>query len=432
MANGGQIRLAKWVTMALLLALVTLLAAGSAASAARDLSAGLVSAETDIAGYEAKLPAQRQRVTTAAARYRSTAQRAAGPLRSLRQSEADARSVRRKLLAQERKAKARIAAAADRHQQEVDDHDGQVRSGVGFGLAALVAGAIALAWGWFRASDPVAALTRLDLSRAIGVCVGGGLLAVIVGLVLGSANGAVGALGSFIACLGLILPTAFLLARHSAEVQRGRAKPMLRRERLPYWVPLATAGLLLVLFLASTGSAMFAPDASSEPPSARLEEEAEGPTGGYGAEELAAAREEVAKAEQRAAAPLVQRDRAQHLLADARGDLHRVQSRLAAARSSQRSLTQRLAALEAREQRELEKEEARLAREEEKRTEEAESEEEEALAACDYNPCLPPASDYDCEGGSGDGPAYTGPVEVTGVDIYGLDSDNDGIGCEPE
>ena len=47
-----------------------------------------------------------------------------------------------------------------------------------------------------------------------------------------------------------------------------------------------------------------------------------------------------------------------------------------------------------------------------------------------YDPCLPPAPDYDCLGGSGDGPKYTGPVRVTGSDPYGLDADNDGLGCE--
>ena len=47
-----------------------------------------------------------------------------------------------------------------------------------------------------------------------------------------------------------------------------------------------------------------------------------------------------------------------------------------------------------------------------------------------YSPCLPPASDYDCAGGSGDGPKYTGTVTVTGSDPYDLDSDNDGVGCE--
>jgi hypothetical protein len=47
-----------------------------------------------------------------------------------------------------------------------------------------------------------------------------------------------------------------------------------------------------------------------------------------------------------------------------------------------------------------------------------------------YKPCLHPASDYDCAGGSGDGPKYTGQVRVTGSDPYDLDSDNDGYGCE--
>jgi hypothetical protein len=423
-------RLMKAMAAALLLALFTMLAAGSATSVARDLSANLVHAEANVAKYEAELPAQRQRVSTAETRYQAAARHVAPRLRMLRRRQADARDIRRGLVAREQKAKARIAAAKDRHQQEVDDHDDQVRSGVGFGLAALVAGCIALAWGWFRASDPVAALTRLDLSRAIGMCVGGGLLAMIVGVALGSANGAVGALGSFIACLGLILPTAFLLARHSAEVQRGWAKPHLRRDRLPRWVPLAIAGLMLVLFLGSTGSAVFAPGASSEPVAAQLEEEAEGPAGGKGAEELEAVQEEVAKAKEKAAAPLARWNRAQRQLASARGALHRVQNRLASARSSLRSFTRRLVALEAREQREREKEEARLALEEQKRAEEEERTAEEEVVACDYNPCLPPASDYDCSNGSGDGPEYTGTVEVIGTDIYGLDDDGDGIGCD--
>ena len=45
--------------------------------------------------------------------------------------------------------------------------------------------------------------------------------------------------------------------------------------------------------------------------------------------------------------------------------------------------------------------------------------------------CLDPsASDYDCAGGSGDGPKYTGYVTVVGPDVYDLDSDGDGAGCE--
>ncbi|TCN37142.1 surface rod structure-forming protein G [Kribbella orskensis] len=53
---------------------------------------------------------------------------------------------------------------------------------------------------------------------------------------------------------------------------------------------------------------------------------------------------------------------------------------------------------------------------------------------CDPNytgDCVPIASDVDCSSGTGNGPAYVdGPVEVVGTDIYGLDRDNDGIGCE--
>jgi resuscitation-promoting factor RpfB len=47
-----------------------------------------------------------------------------------------------------------------------------------------------------------------------------------------------------------------------------------------------------------------------------------------------------------------------------------------------------------------------------------------------YIPCLPPASDYDCDGGEGNGPKYTGRVRVTGPDRYDLDQNSDGVGCE--
>jgi endonuclease YncB( thermonuclease family) len=45
--------------------------------------------------------------------------------------------------------------------------------------------------------------------------------------------------------------------------------------------------------------------------------------------------------------------------------------------------------------------------------------------------CLDPnASDYDCAGGSGNGPKYTGPVRVVGPDDFDLDRDGDGYACE--
>ena len=52
---------------------------------------------------------------------------------------------------------------------------------------------------------------------------------------------------------------------------------------------------------------------------------------------------------------------------------------------------------------------------------------------CDpnYSGCVPIASDVDCAGGSGNGPAYVrGPVRVIGTDIYDLDRDGDGIACD--
>jgi len=52
---------------------------------------------------------------------------------------------------------------------------------------------------------------------------------------------------------------------------------------------------------------------------------------------------------------------------------------------------------------------------------------------CDpnYTPCVPIDSDVDCAGGSGNGPSYVkGPVKVIGIDVYHLDADHDGIGCE--
>ena len=58
----------------------------------------------------------------------------------------------------------------------------------------------------------------------------------------------------------------------------------------------------------------------------------------------------------------------------------------------------------------------------------------ETQVSCDPNysgACLDSnASDYDCAGGSGDGPDYTGAVQVVGTDDFGLDRDGDGYACE--
>lgn len=399
-------------------------------AAAEDLSTSLANAEQEVASTESEVSAKQQQLEKADADLGAAAADAAPFVRALNRNRSEVQHLRAELSEQEEVASSRISQLNQQHQQEVEDHDEGVRQGIGFGLAALVAAAIALAWGWFRATEAVAALTRLELGQAIGLCLGGGLLLLIVGAVLGASDGAVGALGSFLFCLGLILPTAVLLARHSAEVQQGHSRPLLRRERLPAWVSIATAGLMLVVFLASTGSAIFADDASSEPISAQLREESEATSQGPGAEEIQAAKAELARAKRQAAGPISRRKTADAARSAAREDLRAAQRQLASARSSERTFAKRLVALEAQEQREVEREE-RLAAIEEEELIDQEAEEQAAECNPNYSGCLDPYSpDYDCAGGSGDGPDYTGTVEVLGYDEYGLDEDGDGIGCD--
>jgi hypothetical protein len=49
-----------------------------------------------------------------------------------------------------------------------------------------------------------------------------------------------------------------------------------------------------------------------------------------------------------------------------------------------------------------------------------------------YTPCVPNDTvDVDCLGGSGDGPSFVeGQVQVIGEDVYDLDADENGVGCE--
>jgi hypothetical protein len=122
---------------------------------------------------------------------------------------------------------------------------------------------------------------------------------------------------------------------------------------------------------------------------------------------------------------MMRRQRAKHRAAMRR------HMRMVARRHHARMMARRRHHAEARQ---LRAEEAERAAAEEAEAEEAAAEEE--ASACDPNyagACLDPyASDYDCAGGSGNGPEYTGTVTVVGEDHYGLDADGDGIGCEAE
>ena len=154
---------------------------------------------------------------------------------------------------------------------------------------------------------------------------------------------------------------------------------------------------------------------------------------------LARAEGTATRFEERAAPPLASVGRRKSALRAAERNLANAEAQLASAEGDARGFTQRLAAVEKREAREHEKEEREaqgLAEEEQRELEEVEEENAE-LASCDPNyegECLTPGiGDYDCAGGSGDGPNYVySPVTVVGVDVYGLDANNNGIGCEAE
>jgi hypothetical protein len=118
-----------------------------------------------------------------------------------------------------------------------------------------------------------------------------------------------------------------------------------------------------------------------------------------------------------------------------RAAVHRAKMRRA--RAAARRRHRQVSARRHRARVRAEEAERRAAEAEALTAEETEAEEATAVeeaSECDPNysgACLDPyAYDYDCEGGSGDGPEYTGLVTVVGEDRYGLDSDSDGTGCE--
>jgi len=390
--------------------------AGLAAAEARAAAAETDATELEPVARlaEAKLKAARGQ----AAPVRLEAERAADRVAA---TEASLRRTHLRAVASVRKAEEERSDAAK-------DHDEEVASGVGFGIAALVLALITLAWGWFRASTTVAYLARLQLGQAIGLCVGGGFVAVFVGAAIGSAGGLAEAVGVAILSLGLMLPVALLLGRHSAEVQRGGSKPVLGRERIPERAIQTIAALFALLFFIGLGSALFAGEAESGEITSKTRELAEDEK--PSSQALVNAEDAAAELEGEAAPLLAAVRRRQADLDAIERQLGKAESRLSDAERDARGFARQLLVIEKREIREREEEEraaAKLAAREEREAQ------EEAAEECNpnYSGCLDPyASDYDCEGGSGNGPLYTGTVEVIGYDEYELDDDADGIGCD--
>jgi hypothetical protein len=123
----------------------------------------------------------------------------------------------------------------------------------------------------------------------------------------------------------------------------------------------------------------------------------------------------------------LERQAAQQRAAVRRAKIRR-EARAAARRQRRQAAARRRHRAEVRQVRAAEAEQRAAERAEEEAVEKEASE-------CDPNysgACLDPyAYDYDCEGGSGDGPEYTGTVTVVGEDHFGLDANSNGVGCEP-
>lgn len=407
--------------------LATALSAMALPAYGQDLGSKLGESESAAAVAAAEIDQGETRLEPAEARY-AAASRSAAPMRAAaRAARARVDELKANRADRRRSAAARVSRIEAEHRRQVDDHDQEVKGGLGLGIAALVAAMLALAWGWFRASAAVAWLTRQSLAQGIGLCVGGGFVSLIIGVALASADGLIGAVGVTVALLALVLPAALLLGRRSAQIQGGRAQPLVGRGRMPGWVTRLLSAALFMVCLAGLGTAIFAADPEPETVSAALRERAGGATSAAFDRSLSRAESKADRLGRGASSLGAEQGDARRALAEVRRQLHRGERRLVSAQVDARYYAHRIAAVSAREERKAERQR--------KEAEEIEATKRtEAEAECDPNyvgACLDPyASDYDCAGGSGDGPDYTGPVQVVGDDHYGLDADGDGYACE--
>jgi hypothetical protein len=407
------------------LVLVVLSLLGTAAWAA-DPATELSEAESRAASATAEVAAAQEELAAARADHAAASRRARPLARQARVKGAEARLLRTELADRQRQARAQVAALEEGHEEEEDEHDEEVAIDISLAIAGFLGAAIAIGWGRFRASAPVAKLAQLRLAQALGLCLGGGLLLFIAGAVLAEGEGVLAVLGWLFLALGFLLPTALLLARHSLEVERGNAKPLLKRDRLPAEVRGGVAALLLLLAFGGLGSALFAEEPTAPEISTQLRKDLDAPERGRGAEELKEAQVEAEAARKRAVQPLAQQRAARAILREATGALSRAKGRLVAAQSDARRFGRRLAALEAREARQAERQAEREAVLLEEIEEEEAEEFEEIPSGCDpnYSGCVPPyPPDVDCA-------EVGGTVASYGSDPHGLDADGDGSGCE--
>lgn len=116
-------------------------------SAWADPASDLSEAESGAASAEADVAAAQQRLDAARADYAAASRRAGPAAQAARAARAEARDLRARLVDRQRQAHAEIAELEAAQHQAEEDHDNEVITGIGLGLAALVAAGIALAWG---------------------------------------------------------------------------------------------------------------------------------------------------------------------------------------------------------------------------------------------------------------------------------------------
>lgn len=411
------------VTLAIVAAFAVLAPATSASG--QDLGAALGSAEANAARAEAQVAEAQARIAPARQRYAAASAQARPARRAARVAGGGLRARKASIAARRRAAEGQIARIEDNHRSEAEEHDDAVKGGIGLALAALVVAGLALGWDWLRASAGVAWLVGQQRSQAIGLCVGGGLVVLIVGAALSGAGGVLGVIGAFVVVLGPLLAFALLTARHSAQVQAARERPLLRRKRLPPWLMKSLAGLAGVLCLTLLVGTIFSSSPQATHVSAEVKHTAAGTVTPDAKRALAKAEVQVAMLQRRAGRLIARQNAARAVLRRTRGELASAQSQLAAANGDIRRYAQRIEVSERREARQREAEERKA------------TEEIERAQACDPNyegECLKDGiGDYDCAGGSGNGPNYVySEVRVVGVDVFGLDANGNGIGCEGE
>jgi hypothetical protein len=318
-----------------------------------------------------------------------------------------------------------VEAAGVANDKELDAHEEDQATAIGVGLGLAVLALVVLFWQRVRESSVLGWLADQTTGRAIGICVG----AAFVGLVLaGALLESAPLLGTFLFVLGLGLPVLGWMARHSIRVARGDGTALYLTDRLGSRGLQITAALIAVVALMALVVGLTSGEPELEQLSAetvRLAKQAADDPADPPTPALIAARK---KAEPLVAQAEDLRDEqaeARAVLASANRKLDDAVASVSDSKDEIEDATKLIAEQEAQAERQA----ARAAAAAERAAEEADG---PSGGGCTpgYSPCLPPASDYDCEGGSGDGPEYTGVVSISGSDPYDLDADGDGTGCD--